>query len=95
VTKKSEAMRKTQIPPFKHKNRKIKMIPQAPFKFLFKPFVLLIAISFFIITSYLLFRPSVLYGFSFVNYQEKKINQKEVNLNVLDERVEIHHRKQQ
>ena len=39
------------------------------------------AISFFIITSYLLFRPSVLYGFSVVNNQEKKINQKEVNLN--------------
>jgi hypothetical protein len=48
VTKKSEAMRKIQIPPFKHKNRKIKMIPQAPFKFLFKPLVLLIVISFFI-----------------------------------------------
>ena len=41
-------MRKIQIPPFKHKNRKIKMIPQAPFKFLFKPLVLLIVISFFI-----------------------------------------------
>ena len=48
MTKKSEAMRKIQIPPFKHKNRKIKMIPQAPFKFLFKPLVVLIAISFFI-----------------------------------------------
>lgn len=42
---------------------------------------LMFAISFFIITSYLLFRPSVLYGFPFVNYQEKKLNQKEVNLN--------------
>ena len=41
-------MRKIKIPPFKHKNRKIKMIPKAPFKFLFKPFVLLIVISFFI-----------------------------------------------
>jgi len=48
VTKNSEAMRKIQISPFKHKNRKIKMIPKAPFKFLFKPFVLLIVISFFI-----------------------------------------------
>jgi protein involved in polysaccharide export with SLBB domain len=41
-------MCKIQISPFKHKNRKIKMIPQAPFKFLFKPLVLLIVISFFI-----------------------------------------------
>ena len=48
MTKNSEAMRKIKIPPFKHKNRKIKMIPQAPFKFLFKPLVLLIVISFFI-----------------------------------------------
>ena len=48
MTKKSEAIRKIQVPPFKHKNRKIKMIPKAPFKFLLKPLVLLIAISFFI-----------------------------------------------
>jgi hypothetical protein len=48
VTKNSEALRKIQIPPFKHKNRKITMIPKAPFKFLLKPLVLLIVISFFI-----------------------------------------------
>ena len=46
---------------------------------------LMFAISFFIITSYLLFRPTVLYGFPFINNSqdnkvEKKLNQTEVNV---------------
>lgn len=46
---------------------------------------LMFAISFFIITSYLLFRPTVLYGFPFINNSQdnkvgKKLNQTEVKI---------------
>jgi AraC-like DNA-binding protein len=55
---------------------------------------LMFAISFFIITSYLLFRPTVLYGFPFINNSqdnkvEKKLNQTEVNVNVKGYESEI------
>ena len=55
---------------------------------------LMFAISFFIITSYLLFRPTVLYGFPFINNSqdnivEKKLNQTEVNVIVKGYESEI------
>ena len=50
---------------------------------------LMFAISFFIITSYLLFRPSVLYGFPFVNNQEKKLNQIEINIKCYESEIKL------